>query len=241
MRNSRSRRNKLQRKLAQAARTAVDPRRESARDPEPNPRPSVRQDPNNGQVYRRPAELETERTPMSPVAYEPVEPGPFEDEDLTAIEVEEVDMDDMASSTVSASTASTASPSAGSVASGSTSLAHVPEAEANAALARMVGNALDALAGTQQAVLNGQATVREILNVVVQDNFNLKDENRKLRDRMLELERALAEYQRREETRKERLEGRLRALEATVAALQQQVAQLVQIQRQQQRRRGWFG
>jgi hypothetical protein len=37
------------------------------------------------------------------------------------------------------------------------------------------------------------------------------------------------------------MEGRMRALEATVAALQQQVAQLVQIQRQQQRRRGWFG
>jgi regulator of replication initiation timing len=125
----------------------------------------------------------------------------------------------------------------------STALAPAPdrEAESNAALARMVGDALDALASTQQAVLNGQSAMRELLNVVVQDNFNLKDENRKLRERMLELERALAEYQRREETRKERMEGRLRGLEATVGALQQQVAQLVQIQRQQQRRRGWFG
>lgn len=108
-------------------------------------------------------------------------------------------------------------------------------------LARLVGDAMNTLAGTQQAVLNSQSSLREMLNVVVQDNFNLKDENRKLRDRMLELERALAEYQRREETRKERSEGRLRALEATVAALQQQIAQLVQLQRQQQRRRGWFG
>ncbi len=112
--------------------------------------------------------------------------------------------------------------------------------EAEAGLARFVGDAMNTLAGTQQAVLNSQSSLREVLNVVVQDNFNLKDENRKLRDRMLELERALAEYQRREETRKERSEGRLRALEATVAALQQQMAQLVQIQRQQ-RRRGWFG
>lgn len=113
--------------------------------------------------------------------------------------------------------------------------------EAGTGLARLVGDAMNTLAGTQQAVLNSQGSLREMLNVVVQDNFNLKDENRKLRDRMLELERALAEYQRREETRKERSESRLRALEATVAALQQQIAQLVQLQRQQQRRRGWFG
>ncbi|HXF60098.1 MAG TPA: hypothetical protein VNK95_00695 [Caldilineaceae bacterium] len=208
MRNSRSRRNKLQRKPAQPTHATVDPYREPARGPEPTPRPPFRQDPNS-QAYRHPVELGIEHEPV-------------EHEHVTAIEVEEVDVDRPASAN-------------------STSLTHIPEVEVNAALARMVGNALEALAGTQQAVLNGQSTVREILNVVVQDNFNLKDENRKLRDRMLELERALAEYQRREETRKERLEGRLRALEATVAALQQQVAQLVQIQRQQQRRRGWFG
>src|SRR5690606_40696480 len=64
-----------------------------------------------------------------------------------------------------------------------------------------------------------QTCALPILGVVVQDNFNLKDENRKLRDRMLEMERALAEYQRREETRKERMEGRMRALEAMVGAL----------------------
>ena len=80
-----------------------------------------------------------------------------------------------------------------------------------------------------------------MIGVIVHDNFNLKDENRKLRERMLEMERALAEYQRREETRKERMENRLRALEGTVGALQQQVAQLVQLYRQQRKpRRGWF-
>jgi hypothetical protein len=108
-------------------------------------------------------------------------------------------------------------------------------------LPQVVGDVLNTIVNSQQAVLNGQTSLRDMMGVVVQDNFNLKDENRKLRDRMLEMERALAEYQRREETRKERMEGRMRALEATVAALQQQVAQLVQIQRQQQRRRGWFG
>ncbi len=125
----------------------------------------------------------------------------------------------------------------------STSLATAadPHNEADGSLPKAVGDVLNTIVNSQQAVLNSQSTVREMIGVVVQDNFNLKDENRKLRDRMLELERVMAEYQRREETRKERMEGRLRALEGTVAALQQQVAQLVQIHRQQRKRRGWFG
>ena len=114
---------------------------------------------------------------------------------------------------------------------------------------QVISDLLGTIASSQQTVLNSQGTVREIVNVVVQDNFNLKEENRKLRDRMLEAERTFAEYQRREETRKERLESRVRALENTVSALQQQVAQVVQVMRQQQqarqaqapRRRGWFG
>jgi flagellar capping protein FliD len=112
--------------------------------------------------------------------------------------------------------------------------------EPNNVLPKAVNDVLSTIANSQQAVLNSQSTVREMLNVVVQDNFNLKDENRKLRERMLELERVLAEYQRREETRKERLEGRLRALEGTMAALQQQLAQLVQFHRQERKRRGWW-
>jgi len=107
------------------------------------------------------------------------------------------------------------------------------------AMPQVVNDVISTIANSQQTLLSSQAAVREIVGVVVQDNFNLKDENRKLRDRMLEMERALAEYQRREETRKERMESRIRALENVVSALQQQVAQLVQLQRQ--RRRSWFG
>ena len=115
------------------------------------------------------------------------------------------------------------------------------DTDGTVALPQVVGDVLNTIVNSQQAVLNGQTSLRDMMGVVVQDNFNLKDENRKLRDRMLEMERALAEYQRREETRKERTEGRMRGLESTVAALQQQVSQLIQIQRQQQRKRGWFG
>ncbi|MCE7981609.1 MAG: MerR family transcriptional regulator [Caldilinea sp. CFX5] len=112
----------------------------------------------------------------------------------------------------------------------------------NPGVPTVVTDLLSTIANSQQSILNGQTTVREVVNVVVQDNFNLKDENRKLRDRVLEVERTFAEYQRREETRKERLEGRVRALEQTVTALQQQTAQLVQALRQRQaQRRGWFG
>lgn len=100
---------------------------------------------------------------------------------------------------------------------------------------------LRTVSDSQQSMLNVQDSIREMLGVIVQDNFNLKHENRKLRDRMLELERTLAEYQRREETRKERMEGRLRALESTLSAIQQQVAQLVQLYRQRNNnKRGWF-
>lgn len=113
--------------------------------------------------------------------------------------------------------------------------------EGGGAVSHVVGDVLSALASGQQTVLNSQASMREMVSVVVQDNFNLKDENRKLRERMLELERALAEYQRREETRKERYEARFRALEGTLAALQQQMAQFVHLQRAaQQKKRGWW-
>lgn len=101
-----------------------------------------------------------------------------------------------------------------------------------------IGDLIYTMSDTQQAILNSQGALRDLMGVVVQDNFNLKEENRKLRERVLEIERVLAEYQRREETRKERLESRLRALEGTLGALQQQVAHWVQLQRE--RRRGWF-
>ena len=106
-------------------------------------------------------------------------------------------------------------------------------------LAQSLNDVFGALADNQRTILSNQTTVREIVGVVVQDNFNLKEENRKLRKRMLALERALAEYQRREELRKERLESRLRALETTTGGLQQQIAQLVQIIRKKKRGLFW--
>jgi len=113
------------------------------------------------------------------------------------------------------------------------------ELSADDATSQALRDVFSVLANSQQAMLNNQASMREIVGVVVQDNFNLKNENRKLRERMLELERSLAEYQRREETRKERLESRLRALEGTISGLQQQIAQIVQLLRKRRRRFFW--
>lgn len=113
----------------------------------------------------------------------------------------------------------------------------------SSAITQVVGDAFHVIATNQQSILNNQTSLRDTLGIVIQDNFNLKDENRKLRERMVEVERALAEYQRREELRKERLESRVRALEGTVNALQQQVVQIMQTLRRQlpPRRRGFFG
>jgi DNA-binding transcriptional MerR regulator len=76
---------------------------------------------------------------------------------------------------------------------------------------------LQVVANGQQVVLNSQQASRELLGVVLQDNFNLKEENAHLRDRLLALEREMAEMRRREEDFRESLrlslEARLQQLE----------------------------
>lgn len=64
---------------------------------------------------------------------------------------------------------------------------------------------LQNVADSQKAVLNSQAANRELLGVVLQDNFNLKEENKRLRERMLELEQSINQLRRDEEARREAL------------------------------------
>ena len=103
-------------------------------------------------------------------------------------------------------------------------LAAEPEAAVMA-----VAASLRSLADAQRAILNGQQANRDLIGVVVQDNFNLKAENQRLRDRMLSLERDLTELRRRDEARREGSEARLQAAEAAVNTLLEQV-QRVQAQ-----------
>ena len=97
-----------------------------------------------------------------------------------------------------------------------------------------LADTLHNVADSQQAVLNSQATNRELLGVVLQDNFNLKEENVRLRERMLELERQIAQLRRDEESRRE-------ALRADMEARVQDVQRLVTLQSRSGCLGGLFG
>lgn len=74
-----------------------------------------------------------------------------------------------------------------------------------------LADTLHNVADSQQAVLNSQSANRELLGVVLQDNFNLKEENSRLRERMLELERQIGQLRHDEESRREALRAELDA------------------------------
>ena len=80
----------------------------------------------------------------------------------------------------------------------------------------VLADTLHTVADGQQLLLGSQQANRDMLTVVLQDNFNLKEENASLRDRMLDLERNLSEIRRQETTRRDALESRLQRLEAQI-------------------------
>jgi DNA-binding transcriptional MerR regulator len=80
----------------------------------------------------------------------------------------------------------------------------------------VLADTLHTVADGQQLLLGSQQANRDMLSVIVQDNFNLKEENTRLRDRMLDLERELAEVRRLEGAGRQDLESRLRKLEEQV-------------------------
>ncbi len=77
----------------------------------------------------------------------------------------------------------------------------------------ILADTLHTVAEGQHLLLGSQQANRDLLTVVLQDNFSLKEENAKLRDRMLELEREIAELRRQETIRREAIEARLQKLE----------------------------
>ncbi len=88
------------------------------------------------------------------------------------------------------------------------------DASAFSPAAAVLADTMHTVADGQQLLLGSQQANREMLTVVLQDNFTLKEENAKLRDRMLNLERELSEMRRKDDTRREALEARLQKLEA---------------------------
>jgi DNA-binding transcriptional MerR regulator len=79
-------------------------------------------------------------------------------------------------------------------------------------------NTLATLSESQKSILNSQAANRELMGVLIQDNFNLKEENNRLRDRILEVERSLAQARQEGEWQRESLR---QELDAKLGAVQQ--------------------
>jgi len=72
---------------------------------------------------------------------------------------------------------------------------------------------LSGFAAGQEAILNSQQANRNLMGVVIQDNFNLKEENARLRERMLKLEQELNDLRRQQSEQRHQLEQRLNQIE----------------------------
>ena len=73
---------------------------------------------------------------------------------------------------------------------------------------------LRAMIENQQAIQNSLQVNRNLQGVIIQDNFNLKEENMKLRERMQQLEHELNEARKRDSDYRLILEQRLARVEA---------------------------
>lgn len=74
-----------------------------------------------------------------------------------------------------------------------------------------ITNTLTVLSENQKSVLNSQAANRELLGVLIQDNFNLKEENNRLRERIIDVERDMARIRQDEAWSRESLRQELDA------------------------------
>lgn len=70
----------------------------------------------------------------------------------------------------------------------------------------------------QQTVQNSLQVNRNLLGVIIQDNFNLKEENAKLRERMLKIEQELNEMKKRDQDYRLTVEQRLMRAENALRA-----------------------
>jgi DNA-binding transcriptional MerR regulator len=87
-----------------------------------------------------------------------------------------------------------------------------------------LNNTLLALSESQKSILNSQAANRELMGVLIQDNFNLKEENNRLRERILDVERSIAQTRQENEWQRESLR---QEVDAKLMAVQQTAAQAV--------------
>lgn len=93
-------------------------------------------------------------------------------------------------------------------------------------LGKMMAQMIAALSGSQKMIITGQQTERELLGILIQDNLNLKEENKRLRERMVETERRIFELKREMERHREEERERMRQMEAYMFQLQRQLDDL---------------
>jgi len=112
----------------------------------------------------------------------------------------------------------------------STALMSGDDAAAANAVMGYISETVENVRQGQMSVLNSQAANRELMGVVIQDNFNLKEENNRLRERMLELERQIGELRREEVSRREALrqEMEMKLAEVREMALHSQPVTVLQ-------------
>ncbi len=77
---------------------------------------------------------------------------------------------------------------------------------------------LRAMIENPQTIQNSLQVNRNLLGVIIQDNFNLKEENAKLRERMLRMEQELSEIKRRDADYRLYLEQRINRMDAALRA-----------------------
>lgn len=94
------------------------------------------------------------------------------------------------------------------------SSALAPRDSAQAAGFVVLTDTLRAMIENQQTIQNSLQVNRNLQGVIIQDNFNLKEENMKLRERMQRLEQELAELRKRDAEYRLILEQRLARIEA---------------------------
>jgi DNA-binding transcriptional MerR regulator len=103
---------------------------------------------------------------------------------------------------------------------GSTALVNANGVEASTIA--FITNSLIALSDSHKSILNSQAANRELMGVLIQDNFNLKEENSRLRERIMDLERNTAQAHRDEQWRREALR---REVDAKISTIHQVATQ----------------
>ncbi len=98
-----------------------------------------------------------------------------------------------------------------------------PDPEDGPDIGQLVAGTLSSLSDSQKIIIGGQQTSRQLLGVLLQDNFNLKEENVRIRERMVDTERRVFEMKRELDANRSVERDRMRQMEAHLFDLQRRL------------------